>query len=293
MSEYASPSAELRARVALEKYRFHNTHSLGQNFLLSEGLIGQLLDAAEVSPEDCVLEIGPGAGLMTALLAARCRQVLAVELDRGLEPVLADVLAGIDNVRVHYGDILKTDVIALVREAFGGGDYRVVANLPYYITADILLKLTALPRLPESICIRVQKEAAERIMSAPGSKQWCALAAELQYYGQPSVLAEVPAGAFDPPPHVTSCFIRIDRHGTPVVVPKDEQVFRRLIRAAFAMRRKTLANNLKASFGLDAQAAKAVLTAAGVDEQVRGESLSLEALCRVSDAITAGLASRC
>jgi len=292
MSEYANPSAELKARVALEKHRFHNTHSLGQNFLLSEGLIGQLLDAAEVCPEDCVLEIGPGAGLMTALLARRCRQVMAVELDRGLEPVLADVLAGLDNVRVHYGDILQTDVTALVREAFGGGDYRVVANLPYYITADILLKLTALPRSPESICIMVQKEAAERIMSAPGSKQWCALAAEVQYYGQPSVLAEVPAGAFDPPPHVTSCFIRIDRHGAPVVVPKDEQVYRRLIRAAFAMRRKTLANNLKASFGLDAQAAKAVLTAAGVDERVRGESLSLEALCRVSDAIAAVGTSR-
>jgi 16S rRNA (adenine1518-N6/adenine1519-N6)-dimethyltransferase len=132
----------------------------------------------------------------------------------------------------------------------------------------------------------VQKEAAERIMSAPGSKQWCALAAELQYYGQPSVLAEVPAGAFDPPPHVTSCFIRIDRHGTPVVVPKDEQVFRRLIRAAFAMRRKTLANNLKAAFGLDQQQAKAVLSAAGVDERVRGEALDLHQLCRVADAIS-------
>ena len=131
----------------------------------------------------------------------------------------------------------------------------------------------------------VQKEAAERIMSAPGSKQWCALAAELQYYGQPRVLAEVPAEAFDPPPHVTSCFIRIDRHESPVVTPKDEQLYRRLIRAAFAMRRKTLANNLKASFGLDQQAAKAVLTAAGLDERVRGESLNHIELCRVADAL--------
>jgi len=211
MSEYANPSAELRARVALEKHRFHNTHSLGQNFLLSESLLEGLLDAAEIGPEDCVLEIGPGAGLMTALLARRCRQVLAVELDRGLEPVLTDVLAGVDNVRVHYGDILKTDVMSLVGDALGSGDYRVVANLPYYITADILLKLTSLSRPPESVCIMVQKEAAERIMSEPGSKQWCALAAELQYYGQARVLAEVPAEAFDPPPHVSSCFIRIGR----------------------------------------------------------------------------------
>ena len=285
MSEYANPSAELRARVALEKHRFHNTHSLGQNFLLSESLLEHLLDEAGLAPEDCVLEIGPGAGLMTALMARRCRRVLAVELDRGLEPVLNDVLSGIDNVRVHYSDILKTDVVALVEDEFGGGKYRVVANLPYYITADTLLKLVALTRPPESIAIMVQKEAAERIMSAPGSKQWCAMAAELQYYGKPEVLSEVPAEAFDPPPHVTSCFMRIDRHGAPIVTPKDEQLYRRLIRAAFAMRRKTLANNLKASFGLDQQRAKAVLAAAGVDERARGEALSLEELCRVADAI--------
>ena len=285
MTQYANPSAELRARVALEKHRFRNTHSLGQNFLLSERLIDQLLDEAALSPEDCVLEIGPGAGLMTALLSRRCHKVLAVELDRGLEPVLSDVLQGCDNVRVHFGDILKSDVAALTREAFDDGKYRVVANLPYYITADILLKLTALPEPPRSICIMVQREAAERIMSAPGSKQWCALAAELQYYGQPRVLAEVPAEAFDPPPHVTSCFIRIDRHEAPIVAPKDEQLYRRLIRAAFAMRRKTLANNLKAAFGLDQQAAKAVLAAAGLDERVRGESLSHGELCRVADAL--------
>lgn len=286
MSEYANPSIELRARVALEKHRFHNTHSLGQNFLLSESLVDHLLDEAALSPEDCVLEIGPGAGLMTALLARRCDRVLAVELDRGLEPVLSEMLSDCDNVKVHYGDILKTDVAALAREAFDGGDYRVVANLPYYITADILLKLTALPQPPMDICIMVQKEAAERIMSQPGGKQWCALAAELQYYGQPETLAEVPADAFDPPPHVTSCFIRIRRHETPVVEPKDELLFRRLIRAAFAMRRKTLANNLKAAFGLDQQQAKAVLSATGVDERVRGEALDLHQLCRVADAIS-------
>ena len=286
MSEYAIPSAELRARVALEKHRFHNTHSLGQNFLLSESLVGHLLDEAALSPEDCVLEIGPGAGLMTALLARRCDRVLAVELDRGLEPVLGEVLSDCDNVKVHYGDILKTDVSALAREVFDGGDYRVVANLPYYITADILLKLTALPQPPTDICIMVQKEAAERIMSQPGGKQWCALAAELQYYGQPEVLAEVPAESFDPPPHVTSCFIRIRRHETPVIEPKDEQLFRKLIRAAFAMRRKTLANNLKAAFGLEQQQTKAVLSAAGVDERVRGEALDLHQLCRVADAIS-------
>lgn len=285
MSDYGNPSAELRARVALEKHRFHNTHSLGQNFLLSGELIGSLLDTADIGPEDNVLEIGPGAGVMTRLLAERAARVLAVELDRTLEPVLCEVLEGVENVRVVFQDILKADLKLLTREMFGDAPFRVVANLPYYITADILLKLAASDSPPESIAIMVQREAAERIMSEPGSKQWCALAAELRFYGGAEVLAEVPPEAFDPPPHVVSCFIRLDRYTVPPVVPADEQLFRRLIHAAFAMRRKTLANNLKASFGLDQQAARDVLLAAGVDERVRGEALSLEELRRVSDAL--------
>ena len=286
--DYQTPSIELRARVALEKYRFHKTHSLGQNFLLSEALIGGLLDAAALSPEDNVLEIGPGAGVMTGLMARRAARVLSLELDRGLEPVLAQVLEGLDNARVVYQDAMKADLKALTGAAFGeGAPYRVVANLPYYITADILLRLTGADCPPDSVTIMVQKEAAERIMSAPGSKQWCAMAAELQYYGEARVLCEVGPEAFDPPPHVTSRFIRIDRHETPVVTPRDEQLFRRLIRAAFAMRRKTLSNNLKAAFGLDAERAQAVLQAAGVDARVRGEELTLQELCRVCDALRA------
>ena len=285
MTDYSTPSVELRARVALEKYRFRNTHSLGQNFILSEGLLGRLLDEAGIGPGDNVLEIGPGAGVMTRLLADRAARVLAVEVDRGLEPVLRDVLEGAENVRVEYQDILKADLRELTGEAFGDKPYRVVANLPYYITADILLKLASAECPPESITIMVQREAAERLMSEPSSKQWCALAAELRFYGACEVLAEVPPEAFDPPPHVTSCFIRIDRHERPVVEPEDLQLFRRLIRAAFAMRRKTLANNLKASFGLDQRTAQAVLGEAGVDERVRGEALSLAELCAVANAI--------
>lgn len=286
MSENTNLSPELLARVALEKHRFHNTHSLGQNFLLSEGLIGLLLDDAEIAPEDNVLEIGPGAGVMTRLLSQRAKRVLAVEVDRGLEPVLGDVLAGVENARVMFQDILKADLRALTEAHFGGEPYRVVANLPYYITADILLKLASADCPPASIAIMVQKEAAERVMSVPGTKQWCALAAELQYYGAARVLTEVAPEAFDPPPHVTSCFIRIDRYDEPPVRPRDERTFRKLIRAAFAMRRKTLANNLKAAFGLTQEQARAVLAAAGVDERVRGEALTLEELAAISDEIT-------
>lgn len=285
MTDYSNPSAELRARVALEKHRFKNTHSLGQNFLLSESLIGLLLDDAQVATDDNVLEIGPGAGVMTRLLAQRCKRVLAVEVDQSLEPILADVLEGCDNARVAFADILKTDLRELTLEAFGDEPWRVVANLPYYITADVLLRLTSAEHPPESVSIMVQKEAAERVMSRPGTKQWCALAAELQYYGEARVLTDVPPEAFDPPPHVMSCFIRIDRWLDPPVKPRDDKLFRRLIHAAFAMRRKTLANNLKASFGLTQDQAREVLLAVGVDERVRGEALTLEELNQVCDAI--------
>lgn len=285
MSGYQTPSAELRARVALEKHGFRHTHSLGQNFLLDESLLAGLLDAAEIAPGDNVLEIGPGAGVMTRLLAGRCRSVLAVELDRALEPVLSEVLDGADNVRVVFRDFMKADLAALTGEAFGNAPYRVVANLPYYITADALLKLATAVNPPESIAIMVQKEAAERVMSDPGSKQWCALAATLRYYGEAAVLCDVPPEAFTPPPHVMSRFIRIDRWDVPPVAPRDGRLFLRLANAAFAMRRKTLANNLKAAFGLDQAAALEVLEAAGVDAKARGESLALDALCRVSDAL--------
>ena len=287
MSEFRNLSPELRARMALDRHGFRNTHALGQNFILDDGLIGRLLDEAAVAPADNVLEIGPGAGVMTAMLAARSGRVLAVEVDRSLEPVLADVLDGAENVRVVFQDFMKADLPALVGECFGEAPYRVVANLPYYITADILLKLTTSPRPPQSVCIMVQKEAAERIMSAPGAKSWCALAATIQFYGRPEVLLEVTPEAFDPPPHVVSCFMRIGRYAERPVRPRDEALFLRLINAAFAMRRKTLANNLKASFGLDMTQARAILAAAGADERVRGEALTLEQLARVSDALAA------
>ena len=285
MSEQQSISAELRARLSLEKHQFHTTHALGQNFLLSDAFIGHLLDLCGISEEDNVLEIGPGAGVMTRHLADRVANVLAVEIDRELQPVLDEVLSGASNAQVVYQDFMKADVARLVGEAFGESPYRVVANLPYYITADILLRLATCARPPESICIMVQKEAADRLMSAPGSKQWCALAANLQYFGSIRVLKEVPPEVFNPPPHVMSCFLRIDRHETPIVTPTDRALFLRLIAAAFAMRRKTLANNLKAAFGISQAEATAILTDAGLDPRVRGEALTLYELSNVSDAL--------
>lgn len=278
------PSAGLRARVALDKHGFRTTHSLGQNFLLDDRFLSGLLDEIDVRPEDRVLEIGPGAGVMTALLAERAEKVLAVELDERLAPVLSDVLAPYENAKVEYCDFLRCDVDALTARTLGE-QYRVVANLPYYITADILTKLVGAKNPPASIAIMVQKEAAQRLMSEPGSKQWCALAATVRAYGRAEVVEEVPPERFDPAPHVVSCFLKIDAWDAPIVTPKDEALYRRVVQAAFAMRRKTLANNLKTSFGVSQEQTQAVLSAAGLSDKVRGEALTLAQLSDVSDAL--------
>ena len=278
-------SAGLRARVALEKHGFGPKHSLGQNFILDDRLVGQLLDIAGVGETDNVLEIGPGAGVMTALLAERCKRVLALEIDRALADVLADVLAPCDNARVVFQDVMKADLRALTEEAFAGEAFRVVANLPYYITTDVVLRLLRAGLPLTDICVMVQKEAAERIMAHPGEKPWCATAAEVQYFGQPELLLEVPPENFDPPPHVMSCFMRIRLYDERPVKPREEAVFLKLIAAAFAMRRKTLANNLKAAFSLSQEQAAAALEAAGLDAKVRGEALTLEQLARLADAL--------
>ncbi len=279
------PSAGLRARVALDKYSFRTTHSLGQNFLLDDVLLNHLLDEADVQGEDNVLEIGSGAGVMTALLAERAKRVVTFEVDRHLEPVLGEVLAPYDRVEVRFEDILKADIADLTQQSFEGEPYRVVANLPYYITADVLMRLVTTPNKPESIAIMVQREAAERIMSEPGQKSWCALAAIVRYYGRARILQEVPPEAFDPAPHVVSCFLVIARYDEPLGQPQDEDLFIRVIHSAFAMRRKTFANNLSAAFSLSKERAQQVLKDAGMEDRVRGEALSLQDLCRVSDAL--------
>lgn len=279
------PSPGLRARIALDKHGFKTTHSLGQNFLLDDAFLGELLDAAGVGGEDCVLEIGPGAGVMTALLAQRARKVLAVEVDEKLRPVLADVLAPHENAEVIYCDFMRADVDAMTQQAFGGAPFRVVANLPYYITADILLRLLACKNLPGDIAIMVQKEAAERLMSNPGTKNWCALAATVRYYGDCEILEEVPPQMFNPPPHVDSCFIRICMHEKRMLDGEAEQRLLGLIRCCFHMRRKTLTNNLKACFNMKQAEATAALARAGLAPQVRGEALSLEEMVRLSEVL--------
>ena len=277
---YRDISAGLAARMALEKYGFRFSHSLGQNFILDDGLIERIVEVARVTPGENILEIGPGAGVMTRHLADAGANVTAVELDKSLEPVLRDVLEGND-VRLVFGDALKLDI----GELMGGAPYSVVANLPYYITADVVLALLTGANKPERVTIMVQKEAAERMMAKPGSKTWCALAATVQYFGQPEALMELPPEAFTPPPHVSSTLLGIRLFDEKPVQAKDDALMLRLVNAAFAMRRKTLANNLTASFSVPREKALEWIAALGKDERIRGEALSIAELARLSDII--------
>ena len=277
---YRDISAGLAARMALEKYGFRFSHSLGQNIILDDGLIERIVEAARVTPGENILEIGPGAGVMTRHLADAGANVTAVELDKSLEPVLRDVLEGND-VRLVFGDALKLDI----GELMGGAPYSVVANLPYYITADVVLALLTGANKPERVTIMVQKEAAERMMAKPGSKTWCALAATVQYFGQPEALMELPPEAFTPPPHVSSTLLGIRLFDEKPVQAKDDALMLRLVNAAFAMRRKTLANNLTASFSVPREKALEWIAALGKDERIRGEALSIGELARLSDII--------
>ena len=267
-------SLELRARLTLEKAGFRAAHSLGQNFILDEGFLNTLLEKADIRASDCVLEIGPGPGIMTALLAEHCQKVLSLEVDTKLRQVLDEMLNGFDNAEVIYTDAMKADVATLVQEQLGT-PYRVIANLPYYITADLILRMLSVRPLPESLCLMVQKEAANRMMSQTGDDSWCALAAIINYYGSCHVLADVSPDHFNPPPHVESRFIRIDIRRKRLMEEKDDAAFVKLVKCCFLMRRKTLANNLKVVYGISQSDAVQILNKAHLDARVRGEALTL------------------
>ncbi len=271
------------ARAALERNGFHFTHSLGQNFILDDALVARIASAAEVAPGDRVLEIGAGAGVLTRTLSDLGAVVLALEIDGSLEPVLREVLAG-SSAQVEFADVLKCDLAALTEHAFQGENFDVVANLPYYITADVFLMLVK-SRLPiRRMTVMVQKEAAERMMATPGHKNWCALAATVQHFGTPSVIMYVPPEAFTPRPHVESVLLRVD------MLPErrsaeGEAMFLKVVTAAFAMRRKTLVNNLMRAFFMPRQEAENLLSSLGFDPKIRGEALELVELASLSDAM--------
>ena len=270
-------------RHILGAFHLRASKRLGQNFLVDRSVVQGIVAAAELSPEDTILEIGPGIGTLTQGLAETGARVVAVELDKKLPAVLAETLKGYDNVQIVPGDILKLD-IPEVLGLRAGERFKVVANLPYYITTPIIMTLLE-QRLPiERLVTMVQKEVAVRMTARPGSKDYGALSIAVQYFTVPRMVMDVPPRSFLPAPEVTSAVIACHVQDVPTVRPQDEKLFFRLVRAAFGQRRKTLLNALTGA-GLSKEMSRAGLAAAGIAENMRGEQLSLADFARLSDAV--------
>ena len=269
----------------IKKYQFNFQKKFGQNFLIDEHVIQKIINGAQVTKDDFVLEIGPGIGTMTQYLAEAAREVAAVEIDKKLIPILGETLSEYDNVTIINEDILKVDIGALALERNAGKPIKVVANLPYYITTPIIMGLFESHVPIDNITDMVQKEVADRMKVGPGSKDYGALSLAVQYYAKPYLVANVPANCFIPRPNVDSAVIRLTRHESPAVEVEDETLMFNMIRASFNQRRKTLQNGLKNSglFPVSKEEIIEVIKEAGLPETVRGEALTLEQFARLSN----------
>ena len=266
-----------------KKYDFKFKKGLGQNFLTDESVLINVAEAAETE-NGCVLEIGPGFGVLTAVLAQRAKKVLAVEIDEKVMPVLAETLAGFDNIEIVNKDILKCDVKELIEEHFGDEKISVAANLPYYITTPIIMKLLE-DKLPlKNIVVMVQKEVAERMCAAPGGKDYGAVTVAVNYYCEPSLICNVGRHLFVPAPNVDSAVLKLKLREKPPVEVISEKTFFSVVKASFSQRRKTLFNALKNSGKFSsAENIENVLNAAGIDKQIRGERLSIEEFAKIAN----------
>ena len=284
MAELGNPQNTIEV---LQKYRFNFQKKFGQNFLIDTHVLDKIIDASGVTEDDFVLEIGPGIGTMTQYLCERAREVVAVEIDKNLIPILSDTLKNYSNVTVINEDIFKLDICKLAEEKNQGEPIKVVANLPYYITTPIIMGLFESHVPIDSITIMVQKEVAERMQEKPGSKEYGALSLAVQYYAKPEIVANVPPNCFMPRPNVGSAVIRLTRHEKPPVKVEDEKLMFRIIRASFNQRRKTLANGLNNSpeIHLPKEVIQESIVSLGVPENIRGEALSLEQFAELSNEI--------
>ncbi len=273
--------------AVLQKYNFNFQKKFGQNFLIDPHVLEKIIDAAGVTDEDFVLEIGPGIGTMTQYLCEAARHVAAVEIDRNLIPILEDTLKEYKNVTVLNEDILKLDIGSFAKEQNHGEPMRVVANLPYYITTPIIMGLFESHAPLKSITVMVQKEVADRMQAAPGTKDYGALSLAIQYYASPKIVANVPPNCFMPRPKVGSAVIHLVHHEKAPVLVEDERLMFRLIRASFNQRRKTLANGLNNSpeINLSKEEILESIEELGVPLTVRGETLTLEQFARLSNII--------
>ena len=273
----------------IQKYQFAFQKKFGQNFLIDPHVLDKIIAAAQISKDDCVLEIGPGIGTLTQYLAENARQVVAVEIDSNLIPILEETLKDYPNVTVINEDILKVDMEGLAKEYNQGRPIKVAANLPYYITTPIIMSLFEQQVPVDNITVMVQKEVADRMQAGPGSKDYGALSLAVQYYASPYIVANVPPNCFIPRPNVGSAVIRLTRHKEPPVRVKDEKLMFRLIRASFNQRRKTLQNSLNNSPELSytkEQIGQAI-GSLGLGATVRGEALTLEQFGALADYFSA------
>jgi len=268
----------------LQKYNFNFQKKFGQNFLIDTHVLEKIIDASEITKEDCVLEIGPGIGTMTQYLAESAREVIAVEIDKALIPILGDTLKEYDNVTIINDDILKVDINRIVQEKNNGQPIKVVANLPYYITTPIIMGLFESHVPLKSITIMVQKEVADRMQVGPGTKDYGALSLAVQYYAKPEIVANVPPNCFIPRPNVGSAVIRLTRYEEPPVKADDERFMFNLIRASFNQRRKTLVNGLQnGGLGLSKEKILDALEEMNLPATIRGEALTLEQFAQLSN----------
>ena len=273
----------------LDKYGFSFQKKFGQNFLIDENVVEKIVRDAGVTKDDFVLEIGPGIGTMTQILCENAREVVAVEIDDKLIPILTeDTLSWYDNVTVIHEDILKLDIVKLANERNGGKPIKVVANLPYYITTPIIMGLFESHVPLDSITIMVQKEVADRMQVGPGTKDYGALSLAVQYYAKPQILLNVPASCFMPRPNVDSAVIQLTRYEKPPVEVADEHLMFRLIRASFNQRRKTMTNSVGNSqeLSVSKEQMAAALEKCGLSATVRGEALTLEQFAGLANVLT-------
>lgn len=283
MEKLSNPQVTIET---IKKYNFAFQKKFGQNFLIDEHVLSKIISAAGVTGDDVVLEIGPGFGTMTQYLAETAKEVIAVEIDKTLIPILQETLAEYNNITLINEDILKVDIAALVNEKNGGRPIKVVANLPYYITTPIIMGLFESHVPLDNITVMVQKEVAQRMQAQPGTKDYGALSLAVQFYAEPYIAANVPPNCFIPRPNVGSAVIRLNRWQNSPVQVKDEKFLFSIIRASFNQRRKTLQNSL-VNGGIPVTKEQVVdaLGQLGLSPTIRGEALTLEQFATLSDVL--------
>lgn len=277
----------LRTRAIMERYGFSFKKGFGQNFLIDSNILDNIADAAGITQEDTVLEIGPGFGALTQVAAERAKKVIALEIDQKLIPILSETLSDYDNVEIINADVLKCDIRKLAEEKNGGRPFKVVANLPYYITTPIIMDMLEKKDAVESMTVMVQKEVAERMQAGPKSSDYGALSIAVQFYSEAAIDMIVQPSCFMPRPKVASAVITLKLRENPAVDVCDRQLYFKLVKYAFGQRRKTLLNTLcnQGGFGLTKEEMTAVINSAGLDEKIRGEAMSLEDFAKLTEKI--------